>query len=222
MWSGKEMRKWILRFLTSCGLALVIGAVFTFWCHWQVSYQTQNRLYKEIEKCPSFHTGLVPGTSKFIRRGRINLFYQYRIDACVKAWKAGKIKYLIVSGDNGTLSYNEPEVFRQDLVAGGIDSAAIYLDYAGFRTLDSMVRAREIFGQDSLLVISQAFQCERALFIADRLGMKTAAFCAKDVPQSYGIQTQIREYLARVKVYVDFWLGTEPRFLGEKIKIPGG
>ena len=150
----------------------------------------------------------------------VNLFYKYRIDATVSLMNAGKIKYVVVSGDNHIEEYNEPEMMKADLMAQGIDSTKIFLDYAGFRTFDSMVRLREIFGQKSVTVISQAFHNERAIYIGSREGIASIGYNAKDVGKSFGLRVQLREKLARVKVFVDYLFGTDPHFLGPKIEIP--
>jgi len=109
---------------------------------------------------------------------------------------------------------------RSDLISSGIDSSIIYLDYAGFRTFDSIIRTKEIFGQDSITIISQAFHNQRAIFIASKEKISAIGFNAKDVNKSAGFKVQVREKLARVKVFIDYLFGKKPRFLGQKIIIP--
>lgn len=108
---------------------------------------------------------------------------------------------------------------KYDLIAKGVDSNHIYLDYAGFRTFDSMKRLKEIFGQNKAVIISQKFHNERAIYIGEKLGMEVYGFNAKDVSKHYGFRTNLREYLARVKMLLDFMIGVEPKFLGEKVEI---
>ena len=160
------------------------------------------------------------GTGKFLNNGYENPYYTYRIRAANELLKSGKIKYLIISGDNSQKNYNEPEMMKQDLIKLGIDSTKLYLDFAGFRTFDSIIRAKEIFGQDSITIISQAWHNERAIFIAEKEGIAAIGFNAKDVNKRAGLKTQIREKLARVKVYFDYLLNAKPKFLGEKVEIP--
>lgn len=179
------------------------------------------KTYSDVNSIPFNKVGLLLGTSKLGRTGYNNPFYDYRIEAAAKLLKEGKIKYLIISGDNGRKEYNEPEAMRSDLIKAGVDSTVIFLDYAGFRTFDSMIRLKEIFGQDKVTVISQKFHNERAIYTASKEGIAAIGFNARDVSASQGIRTQVREKLARVKAILDFWLGTKPRFLGEKIIIPG-
>ena len=130
-----------------------------------------------------------------------------------------KIKYIIVSGDNSTKEYNEPFNMQKDLIEKGVNSEDIFLDYAGFRTLDSVIRSKEIFGQKNITIISQKFHNERAIFIAKSKDIQAVGFNAKDVSLKYGLKTRLREYLARVKMVMDIALNKQPKFLGEKIII---
>ncbi|RZK44958.1 MAG: vancomycin high temperature exclusion protein [Hymenobacter sp.] len=163
--------------------------------------------------------GLVLGTSKRLAGGSINPYYQYRVNAAVDLWKSGKVQSLVISGDNGTVEYNEPADFRDDLIRLGVDSNRIYLDFAGFRTFDSMVRLKKVFGQDSVTIISQQFHNERALYIAKREGIVALAFNAQDISKRHGLKVQAREKLARVKLFVDYMFGARPKYLGERIEI---
>jgi SanA protein len=186
-----------------------------------IEHSAEGRLYNSVDSLPHNHVGLLLGTSKYLRGGSINPYYQYRIDATVRLIRSGKIDYLVISGDNSRKSYNEPQMMKTDLASRGIDSIIIFLDYAGFRTFDSMVRLREIFSQDSVTIISQKFHNERALFIASKERISAVAINARDVPASIDFKTRVREKLARVKVFVDYFLSNEPKFLGEKVLIPG-
>jgi SanA protein len=151
--------------------------------------------------------------------GADNPFYVYRIQAAALLIKAGKIKYIIVSGDNSRVGYNEPLQMKEDLVQLGVDPSIIFLDYAGFRTFDSMVRLREVFGQDSVTVISQPFHNERAIYIASKRGIVAVGFNARNVRGGF-LDASIREKFARVKVFVDQLVGEKPKFLGPKVSIP--
>ncbi len=181
----------------------------------------EGKLFSDVSKMPYNRVGLLLGTTKYTKKaGFYNPYYTNRITATNKLLKAGKIEYVIISGDNGRKEYNEPELMRADLIKLGVDSTKIYLDYAGFRTLDSMIRLKEVFGQDSVTVISQKFHNERAVYIASKEGIIATGFNAKDVTAAQGLKTQLREKLARVKVFVDYFFGKKPKFLGKKIKIP--
>ncbi|WP_321296739.1 ElyC/SanA/YdcF family protein [Marinifilum fragile] len=184
-----------------------------------VEKTAENKIYDCTTKIPHNKVGLFLGTAKYISNGQINLYYKYRIDATVALFKAGKIKFILVSGDNSTKDYDEPSTIKEDLISKGIPANKIYLDYAGFRTLDSIVRCKEIFGQNSITIISQQFHNERAIYIANCKDIHAVGFNAKDVSIHYGFKTQLREKLARVKMVIDLAFGKKPKFLGEKIEI---
>jgi len=184
-----------------------------------IYHKSKNYLYDDASTIPENKVGLVLGASKYNANGSINYYFKYRMDAALDLYKAGKIKYIIVSGDNSRSSYNEPQQMKEDLIAGGVPEEFIYLDYAGFRTLDSIVRINKIFGQNSFTIISQKFHNERAVFIAQGYDLETVAYNAKDVNKHSGFKTQVRERLARVKVFVDRLTNKQPKFLGEEIRI---
>lgn len=186
---------------------------------WRVSQSTADDIFKTVQQVPSNKVGMILGTAKYNRSGRVNAFYQFRIDATVQLFKAGKIQYVLVSGDNGTKQYNEPETIKKDLVKRGIPANRIVLDYAGFSTLDSVVRAKAVFGQESITIISQGFHVERAIYLAKRKGVKATGFAAKDVRASRGFKVLIREKFARVKMLLDLFFNSQPKFLGEPIQI---
>jgi SanA protein len=197
-----------------------IAIVFIYFCNKSIKKAAEGKLYTDVDAIPFNKVGLLLGTSKHLSNGYPNLYYQYRIDAALKLYKNAKIKYIVVSGDNGREDYNEPEEMRHDLVTAGVDSSHIFLDYAGFRTFDSMVRLKKIFGQDSTTIISQPFHNERAIYIASREGIAAIGFNARDINADAGLKVQVREKFARVKVFLDYMFGNEPKFLGEKVLIP--
>lgn len=188
-------------------------------CNFIISSTTEDKTYSDINTIPPNRVGLVLGTSNRISNGSSNPYYTYRIDATVALYKAGKIKFILVSGDNGSIYYNEPNTIKKDLIKAGIPEEVIFLDYAGFRTLDSMVRAKFIFGLDNVTVISQKFHNERAIYIAHQKGLKAIGFNAQDLSTSQGFKVHLREYLARVKVFIDMILNTQPKFYGATIEI---
>lgn len=184
----------------------------------------KDRVFTDLDKIPQNKVGVLLGTAKYLQSrslsGRnINPYYQYRINAAAELFHSGKIEYILVSGDNGHRSYNEPQTFKNDLVKMGIPAEKIFLDYAGFRTLDSMVRAKAVFGQESITVISQKFHNERAIYLAEKRGLKAIGFNAKDVNLRSGMKVEFREYLARVKMFSDLLFSKQPKFLGEEIEI---
>lgn len=180
---------------------------------------TTDKTYDTLVDIPKNKVGLVLGTARRLVEGGLNPYYTNRIEATVSLFQAGKIEFVLVSGDNGSIYYNEPNTIKKDLIKEGIPEERIFLDYAGFRTLDSMVRAKAIFGLDSVTVISQDFHNKRAIYLAEKKGLAAIGFNAKDVSGNPGLKVHLREYLARVKVFVDLILNTQPRYYGNRIVI---
>jgi SanA protein len=211
----KKKRKIV--FFCSWSVILLIGLIGSV--DLMVKYDTQNEIYSSTELIPHNKAGLLLGTSKYLINGQPNLFYLYRIDAAVELFNAGKIDFILISGDNSSHYYNEPGTIRNDLIKRGIPANKIFLDYAGFRTLDSVVRAKQIFGQDMITIISQKFHVERALFIANRRNVQAVAYIAREVEIKDGLRTWLRERFARIKMVTDLLFHKEPKFLGEKVEI---
>ena len=206
--------KWIF-------ILLILGVAGIVGLDKYISYSAKDTIYSDSKKVPLKKAALLLGTAKYIARGKQNYFYTYRIRAAVKLWKEGKVKAIVVSGDNSTKHYNETARMQKDLIKAGIPSKYITLDYAGFRTLDSVVRAEAIFDLKDYIIVSQKFHLERALFIAKAKGQKVIGFMAKDIPgTAAAYRMKAREYLARVKAFLDVYvLHTEPKFYGKKEKV---
>ncbi|MFC5601063.1 SanA/YdcF family protein [Deinococcus cellulosilyticus] len=184
-----------------------------------VQRAAEGSLFDDVSQVPHRKVGLLLGTSKFVGE-RINLFYQYRLDAAVELYQSQKIDYVLVTGDNSTVQYDEPTTMRNDLVQRGIPEDHIVLDYAGFRTLDSVVRANRVFGQEAFTVISQKFHNERAVYLARAHGLDAIGFNAQDVGGYGGMRVLLREQFARLAAILDVKvLNTQPKFLGEPIQI---
>ncbi|MCD2260117.1 SanA/YdcF family protein [Psychroserpens luteolus] len=205
-----------LRLLVLLTVFILFALIIT---NYMVSYQAKDYVYNSVTDIPKNKVGLLLGTSKFLSNGNINLYYTYRINATVALYNANKIEFVLISGDNGSKSYDEPTTFKTDLIAQGIPEDKIFLDYAGFRTLDSVIRSKKIFSQDSVTIISQQFHNERAIYLAKHNNINAIAYNAKDVQGRYGLKVQLREYLARAKASMDVLFNVEPKFLGEKIEI---
>ena len=208
----KIIRKFLIYFFIFCSLAVIFSNLI-------VNNNAKEKVFNSTEKMPKNKVGLLLGTSKILMNGQKNLYFTYRVNAAEKLFKSGKIEFIIISGDNRTKNNNEPQDFKDELLKKGIPADKIYLDYAGFRTLDSVVRLKEIFGQTSVTMISQEFHNERAIYLAEHFDIKAIGFNAQDVTNKLGFKTQVREYFARVKVFVDIIFDIEPKFLGNKIEI---
>ncbi len=204
------------------GIILTVLSIAFVWISnvWIVR-TSNNKVFNDVSNIPSNDVGLLLGTVRYLKSGYENLYFKYRIQAATELYKAGKIKHILVSGDNHKHGYNEPEDMQQALVEAGVPIEHITLDFAGFRTLDSVVRCKEVFSQNKYTIISQPFHNQRAVFIAQAYDMDVIAFNAADVPQAYGRKTRLREIFAKVKAVLDVYvLRTTPKFLGKKEHIP--
>lgn len=209
------LRSWrYIILILSVSLALVIGTV-----HYVVNTATSRQIYNDINQIPKNRVGLLLGTAKYNDKSKniINLYYQHRIDAAVALYMAGKVDFIIVSGDNSTLYYNEPLLMKQDLIARGVPAKCIYMDNAGFRTLDSILRCRDVFGQTRFTIISQRFHNQRAVYIANHKNVETVAFNAEDGDSFWDVA--IREKMARVKMMLDLLMNKQAKLYGDNIEI---
>ena len=179
---------------------------------------SKNYIFDTIEQVPDGLPILVLGTSPVLQNGNPNAFFVFRMEAARDLYNAGKARAIVVSGDNRRHTYNEPRYMTDALVALGVPNEIIHRDYAGFRTLDSVVRMYEVFGQRSFIVVSQRFHNERAVYIARRYGLNAYGFNAQTPRRSIRV-VFLREPLARVKVFVDILTNRQPRFLGDPIEI---
>lgn len=201
-------------------LALFLSFIITMLlCDFIIDNSSKGKTYTAVQEIPKNKVGIVLGTSKNLTSGQPNRYYTYRINATIALFNAKKIDFILVSGDNGSVYYNEPNTIKKDLIKAGIPEEKIFLDYAGFRTLDSMMRAKNVFGLDSVTVISQKFHNDRAIYIAQNKGLHAVGFNAEDISGTNGFKVQLREYFARVKVFLDLLTNKQPKFYGDKIKI---
>lgn len=193
--------------LVLCGLAL-------FAADSRVERCAAGRVYSNVEDIPFREYGLLPGTSRLVHGKHLNTYFFNRIHAAIELYRAGKVRKIIVSGDNGRADYNETGDMARELIAEGVAPEDVLSDYAGFRTLDSVVRARNLFGADEITVISQRFHIERAIYLAGQHGIDAVGFEADEVaPQAIRIKLTVREAFARVLAILDAEvLKTKPHF----------
>ena len=211
----------IKRITLSLVAFMLLVIIFTVYANVKVERAAEGKIYTSVDSVPHNKVALLLGTNPLNKWGRPNSYFTNRIKTASELYKAGKVDYIIASGDNHTKDYDEPTAMRDSLMAHGVPEDRIILDFAGFRTLDSVVRAKEIFGCDSLTIISQADHNARALYLAEANGIEAVAVSA---PLRAGrwVRTRlaIREWLARDKMMLDIWFGKQPHFLGERIEIP--
>ncbi len=205
------------------GTVVFTALILVVFCNIWVVQETEPQVYDSLQAIPANNVGIILGTSRRLSTTHLNPYFDNRILAAIDLYKSGKIKHILVSGDNQYRSYNEPIEMKKALNALGLPDSVMTLDYAGFRTLDSIARSKLVFGQNKITVISQKFHNYRAIFICNFYGIDAVAYCAQDVTadQSSGVfKVYAREILARVRAVLDlYFINTQPKFLGEPIEI---
>jgi SanA protein len=203
---------------------IILIVVFLVSCNVWVVWSTEGGIYSNAALLPDHRVALVLGTSNKTVSGKPNPYFEKRIETAAQLFAGGKIDHFIVSGDNRSIYYNEPIEMRKALLKRGIPGAAITLDYAGLRTLDSIIRCKQIFGQEKITIITQPFHSYRALFISQYYGLDAVAMVADEPNFENSIKVRLREYIARPLAVLDLYVfKTAPRFLGEKeeVKVSG-
>ena len=207
-------RPWLRR--AGRGILAVIGcaAVGLAACDWWVGATTGDRVHDQLADLQPAPMALLLGTSPR-HAGRPNQYYLARIKAAQELFSAGKVAGILVSGDNRSANYNEPVMMKADLVRAGVPAEFITMDFAGFHTLDSVVRAKSVFQQDRVIVVSQRFHAQRALFLAQHVGLEAEAYVAEEPPLDWRVRVRAREVFARALACLDVWvLHRQPHFLG--------
>lgn len=198
-------------FWLTTGFVLLLTVLSNRW----VINSTDDYVYSSWSLLPDNGVGLVLGTSPRTADGKPNPHFYGRTQAAVELYQIGKIRHIIVSGSNPDSTYNEPREMWRELTGAGIPAGAITMDFAGLRTLDSMVRAKEVFGLQRLTVITQTYHAYRAVFIGKKLGMRVVAYAPPGTGGGPAPMPWLREVFARVKAVLDlFVLKTRPKFLG--------
>jgi SanA protein len=220
--SDRPARRFPIKaFVKLAGVLATLGLLWITAASFLVVSTARGRTYSDPAAIPARRVGLVLGCSRLLPDGRRNGFFENRIQAATELMRAGKIEYLVVSGDNHVRGYDEPTDMKDSLVQAGVPAERIYCDYAGFRTLDSIVRVRDIFGQESITIISQEFHNQRAIFIARHRGVDAIAFNAAEVNVYDSFGTKCRELAARANMLLDlFVFHRGPKFMGQRISIP--
>ncbi len=202
-------RQSIRLLLTLAIAALACVAVARWW----IEADSAGRVHHNAISTPKRKVGLVLGCAR-------NIYFYHRANAASSLYKAGKIEFILVSGDNHVATYDEAGAMKASLIKRGVPEDRIVCDYAGFSTIDSIVRAKKVFGLTQFTVISQEFHVRRAIFIAKRKKIDAIGFCAVDVATRTGFRTRLREHLARVKTILDLYvLHRQPVYLGDPIQI---
>ena len=213
-----HLKKIIKRlFIITC-VGFIFGCLTILLINRSVNKSAEGKIYTDSNTIPAKDDAVVLGTSRWLTNGYENNYFTYRINAAANLYLNGKVNKILVSGDNGTASYNEPFEMFDALVDKGVNPNDIVLDYAGFRTFDSMVRANKVFGLNNFIVVSQDWHCERAIYIGQSQNISMIGFAAKD--PNISTKAQLREYPARVSAFIDCYVvKNQPKYLGEKVEV---
>lgn len=197
-----------------------ICAAYLGWAEWTVRHAAAGRIFGAPDCLPPADVALVLATARSMGGGLANSFYAPRLDVAAELFRLGKVRGLLVSGDNSRSDYSEPDDMKADLVARGVPERYVTCDYAGFSTRDSMQRGSRVFGQKRVIVVSQRFHLERALYLAGADGLEAFGCAAAEAPLGWRIRVRLREVLARGKAVLDVALGRGPKFLGLQERVP--
>jgi vancomycin permeability regulator SanA len=191
---------WFVRMVLSVGL---VFAEFVIVSNILIYYYSSDKIVKHPQEIATKKAVLLLGTNKHTKTGKDNVYYYARIDAVVDLYKSGKVNKIIISGDHSSKDYNEPRDMKEDLRKRGVPPWIILLDYAGFRTLDSVVRLKTENHVTDVIIVSQEFHVQRALFLSWFYNIQAKAYVAEGDMTS---QMFKRELLAKPKVLMDLFL----------------
>ncbi|PJG83168.1 hypothetical protein CVP04_07160 [Caviibacterium pharyngocola] len=212
------LKSFVRKLLRYCVYAVFLCVFLLIFIDQAIGFYVRQGIYTNVDTIPNRPYGVVLGTSKYFAKNTPNLFYSNRLSAANELFKNRKVDYLLLSGDNRTVEYNEPRTMFKDLRKMGVPEAFMYMDFAGFRTLDSVIRADQVFKAHSITIITQKFHCERALFIAKYHNIDAICFAA-DYPEGYTF-VRFREFFARLQAVWDLLVEKEPHFLGNPEPLP--
>lgn len=202
--------------LIGVGCAIVLGAGFTWYASSAVNSSAEGLIFTEAKQVPKNRVALVLGTAPKLIDGRNNLYFLGRIQAAAELYKAGKVQKILASGDNGRRGYDEPTAMKEALIKRGVPAEDIALDFAGFKTLDSIVRAKKVFGLSEFTIITDDFHLPRALYIAKHEGIKAIGYQTGTLNEQLSTRMRIRESGARVLMFWELYVTRrDPKFLGK-------
>ena len=200
--------KRLSRLIRPCLWLLLIGYGITLGIDTHIAQRTSSLMYQNVQALPAYTSAIVLGTSPQLADGQANDYFVKRMDAAAKLYHAGKVQRLILSGDahiGSTTAYNEPLAMQNALIARGVPLHALQQDGAGYRTIDSIRRVKHVYAATPVIIVSQAFHNQRALYLAQALGVQAVALNAPDVSAWMGLRTALRERIARIRLLWDVY-----------------
>ncbi|OQY16842.1 MAG: hypothetical protein B6I35_15340 [Anaerolineaceae bacterium 4572_32.2] len=203
-----------LLLLIAAGVVLAAPFVLRWWTDWRYG----RFVFRQAKETPARPVAIVFGALVW-SDGRPSDMLADRVRAAAQLYHAGKVRKLLLSGDNRFVDYNEPQAMKEVALALGVPEEDLVLDYAGRRTYDTCYRARHIFGVEQAVLVTQEFHLDRALFTCGNLGIETVGFSADLQPYWHIRRSQLREIPATALAWWDVKLRRPLPVLGEKIDI---
>lgn len=198
-------------------VVLVGGAMVASW--WWLDSESEPFAADRVESAQTAEVALVLGAAPFLDDGRPNRFFEYRLDAAADLFRAGKVKYLLASGDSIDPRYDETTAMKRGLIKRGVPADAVYRDTAGVRTLDSVLRARDLYGQRRLVIVSQDFHVRRAVWLAREHGIEAFGLDAQGVSPFDALDSWARQFPSALKAVLDIWTGSVARYRGKPVRV---
>ncbi|WP_264553372.1 vancomycin high temperature exclusion protein [Flavobacterium sp. N2038] len=197
----------------------IIGLISIVSVNYYVKSSTKKNIYYSIKRFPKNDVGIIFGAG--INGNQPSKYLKDRLDAGIMLWKAKRINKILLSGDNGRDEYDELTVMKNYCYNHGVDTTKIFIDYAGFDTYSTMYRAKHIFKIKRATLVSQEYHLNRAIYIGQKLGIKSAGYSANHGEYLGYKYVTFREYGSIFKSFFDVIRNREPRFLGGEINING-
>ena len=219
-----QVKKNLKKLLLAAGLILVLLLFFVITINIYIIKSTEKYVFTELADLPNKQAVLVLGAH--VSGNTLSPILQDRVLAGVDIYKKGKVKKILLSGDHGKIEYDEVNAMREFVLEknpGIVKPEDIFMDHAGFDTYDSVVRAKEVFSAESLIIVTQKFHINRAVYLARMIGLDAVGFAVDETKYQKGLRTSwyLRENLSRVKAFIDILISSKPKYLGEKIPISG-
>lgn len=221
-----DRKKSIKKFLTGSSICLLIiimlGICIIVGVNFYVRGSIKNRIIKsdKASEIDDVDCIIVLGAS-VVNGDTPSPMLKDRLDKAIELYFSGTAAKLIMSGDHGGEYYNEVKVMKDYAISKGVPAEDIFMDHAGFSTYESMYRAKEIFGADKLVVVTQRYHLYRALYVADKLELDAYGVAAVDTRYRGQTKRDVREYLAILKDFIQVIIRPEPTMMGNTIDLTG-
>jgi SanA protein len=206
---------WLLVCLTLLFAAL-LGVLALVHRAQTIPSRIRGKCYDDVTQVPTNRVGLVLGCTRYLTNGHPNVYFAHRMEAAAALFRAGKVELLLASGASHRAEIDEAASMKEALVELGVPASCVVCDPHGYRTIDSVLRAKGTYGQSRFTIISQPFHNHRAIYVAERRGIEAVGFNARDVALPRARAVSFREFLARLRVLIDIHVkNTRPRVQGD-------